>query len=605
MDKNEIKVIIANIIPFSRLKEAQVNKLISLAQIKEYKNGELIYSEKGAPDYFYLLLEGRIMVSAKIKDIDQPIEILKRGTCFGIISLLTDDPHSVTARSIETSHLLQIEKNAFKKFLEGAPMLALDFSRILSQRVKSRSKPKKIFQSKKIAISGQSASGKTSYMFDLGYELKKQTKKQVICLEFSVQGKALDLDNFNETNLDQQIIKSEIDKLKVKLKNLKKIKSLLNFLSESYHFILYEFPEAIFEQDELSQTASEIHFLVFPKKDDLKQTAKLIKRLSAQNPLNEEKIKLISVDFSQGPTLSFTKKRKFLQNPIYATLPDKNNPDYSKCLRRVARQIGEVIVGLALGSGAAYGFSHIGVLKVLKKEDLPIDIVCGSSMGAVIGALWAAGFNIEDIERLASSAGRAIGSFSLTHFGFLFKGIMRSHRLEYIFKKIFKNLTFYDLKHTLKVVAFDFRKRQTVILEEGLIYKALAASCAFPGIFEPVLFRKKLLLDGGILNPLPVKVLLNYQADKIIASNITLSKEQAIAGYKRKSKLHIFDFIFGSIETMQARFVEQALKLSDVVIAPNLEGLDWMDFDKINEFIKRGEAATILKLGEIKNLLVS
>ena len=148
----------------------------------------------------------------------------------------------------------------------------------------------------------------------------------------------------------------------------------------------------------------------------------------------------------------------------------------------------------------------------------------------------------------------------------------------------------------------DFRRRQSVILDKGLIYKAVAASCAFPGIFEPVGSTKKLLLDGGVLNPLPTKILLDAKAHKIIASNISLSQEEALRHYAAR-KLHIFDFIFGSIETMQQQFVQQAIKIADVVIHPHLEGLGWLEFDKIEELIERGETAARNKLAEIKRLV--
>jgi len=180
---------------------------------------------------------------------------------------------------------------------------------------------------------------------------------------------------------------------------------------------------------------------------------------------------------------------------------------------------------------------------------------------------------------------------------------MRAKRLEGIFKSVFKELTFYDLKHNLKIVAFDFLKRKPIVLDRGLLYKAVAASCAFPGIFEPINFKKSILLDGGILSPLPTKVLLNYDTHKIIASNISLSSEQSRREYRKRNNFHIFDFIFGSIETMQQSFIEEAVKISDVVVHTNLEGLGWMEFEKMSAFVRRGEIAAQGKIEEIKNLI--
>jgi len=610
METKELKFIISSIYPFNKLGKSHLNSLLDICQIKEYRNGEVIYEEGSGSDFLYLLIKGRVVVSTFKDNKDSEIDVLKRGTCFGIISLFTDEPHSVTAKSIETSYILQVEKVKFRKFLEKNPLISLDLSRMLSQRVKARSKPKTIFQSKKIGIIKSTSVGKTTYIHDLACELKKQTYKDVISIYIISnpgieKDKVLSTKDFREEDIDNYIIKDDIDTLYVKLDSNDDFFSLLNFISESYHFVLYEIPHDMLKDSSYSLISPlhQLHLLIRSEVMDLNKEAAYIHNLRIRTLLEQEKIKVILVQPERREALSFKKRRKLLKFPIYATLSTHNPKDYAGALRRISREIGEVILGVALGSGAAYGFSHIGVLKVLEQEKITVDIICGSSMGAVVGALWAAGFSFKEIERLSADIGRKIGSFSILGLSLPFRGVMNSRRLESIFKDVFKGLTFYDLKHTLKVVAFDFVKRNTVILTKGLLYKAVAASCAFPGIFEPVGLKKNILLDGGVLSPLPTKVLVSFNANKIIASNITLTKEQAYQEYRRRNKLSIFDFIFGSIETMQQKFIEQAIKLADVVIHPNLEGLGWMEFNKVQEFIKRGEKATLKKMKEIRSLV--
>ena len=623
MNKKQIKFIIANSSPFNRLSEPELDKLLAISQAAQYQDGELVYHQGGLPDYFYFLLKGRVVASALKGHKDHKIEIIKRGTCFGIISLLTGDAHSVTAKSIESSLILRIAKSKFKVFLKANPQLALELSLILSQRVKARSKPKTVFQSKRIAVLGSVYAGKSTYMVDLASELDSQTGKRVVCVQILnpqedlhqkhslslVKGadNILCLKKFREDDLKKFIVKKNIDYLFVKMDAKNKFSSLMNFLSESYHFILYEAGGDLFDEHnkEFTACAHQIHYITFPQKKDLAKCGSFIVKSGLGDPLSAEKIKVILAEFAVKDILAFDKKYKILKHSIYATLPAKSSDDYPRVLMRIARQIGGVVLGLALGSGAAYGFSHIGVLKVLEREGVDIDIVCGSSMGAIIAALWAADFSIEEMAEFGRRIGKGLKTFSLGGISIPFRGIIRSRRLETIFKSIFKDLTFYDLKHTLKIVAFDFLKRTTIVIDEGPLYKALAGSCAFPGIFEPVKFKKDLLLDGGILNPLPTSELLNFGADKIIASNITLSQEQAVAEYRRRDRFHIFDFIFGSIETMQRQFVENAVKISDVVIHPDLEGLGWMEFEKITEFIERGEAAAREKISQIRELVSS
>jgi len=613
MDSKEVQVILGSIWPFNKLSRRKLIRLLKIGQIKEYNNNDTIYRQGSAADWLYILLKGRVAVSTHSESGERDIEILKRGTCFGIISVLTDDLHSVTSRSIEKSQILQIPPSAFKQYLKKEPFFSLEFSRMLSQRVKARFKPKEIFQSKKIAVVCLNFPAAQRYIYGLSASLHTQTQKKVIGIYSSpetVNGRQVDreqilpLGEFHETAVAGYIRHNHIDAISVRINADDNFFSLLNFLSESYHFILYEVPFAnlVARHDIFILPADQVHFLIPAGGADFAQSQSLISDLNAKNMLNKEKMKIIALEAVEQTSSAFDGTKKLNTEKLYARISFSDTDSFSKALRRISREVGEMTLGLALGSGAAYGFAHIGVLKVLEEQGVAIDVICGSSMGAIIAALWAAGFSIADIEKISYRLGRKLGSFAFTGFSFPFKGIMKARRLEAIFKDAFGGLSFYDLKHTLKIVAFDFQRRRAVVLQQGLLYKAVAASCAFPGFFEPVGIKTNMLLDGGILHPLPTKILLEFSTHKIIASNITLSQEEASRHYRRR-RLHVFDFIFGSIETMQQEFVQQASKIADVVIHPNLEGLGWLEFEKITEFVRRGETAAREKMEQIKKIL--
>ncbi|MEI8349228.1 MAG: patatin-like phospholipase family protein [Candidatus Omnitrophota bacterium] len=615
MDNKDVQFIITNTPPFNKLKPEELAQFIALSEVKAYRNGDIIYHNGDAGEYFYFLLAGRVAILNSDYSRDAEIETLKRGTCFGIISLFNDEPHSVTAKSTGISWVLLVKKDAFKEFLHAHAMLSLEFYRILSQRIRTRAKPKKIFQCKRIAVFGFPLSGKTTYVVHLGRELIEQTKKKVICVEFSLENnfslpevlgkeaKPLELEAFSEEQIEEHIVHDSVDGLLVKIVNGSNILSLLNCLYERYHFIVYEIPSVLGDMYlyDMVEPCDYLHILLSGHNEEFTALAHTIAALKEKSPINQEKIKII-VNESATKDMSSQEMVRLLRHPLYATLPVLASDDYIKMMRRIARQTAEVVVGLALGSGAAYGLSHIGVLKVLEAHEIPIDIICGSSIGAVIASLWACGYAVSDIEAICKDFAKRGNLFSFSGISFPFRGFFRIKRLEKVLRDIFKDRTFYDVKRTLKIVAFDFYKRETRVLEEGLLYKALAASCAMPGIFEPVRFKEDILLDGGILNPLPTKVLLGYGVNKIIAVNITPSKEEIFNTYRKKNSLHILDFIFGSIETMQGEFVQQAISVADVVIHPKLNGLGWMEFDKIGPFIQRGEEAAREKLQDMKRL---
>jgi len=618
MDKKEIRFIIRNAPPFNKLKPREIDRFIDICELKEYSHSQTIYHQGDAPDYFYLLLQGRISAITKQAEKDTEIERLVRGTCFGLISLFTGEPHSVTTRSLGTSFVVRVAQNDFRRFLEVCPKLSFEFSRLLSQRVKARTHPKTIFKTKTVAVFGSRSTGKTTYMFDLGRRIKKETSKKVLCVEFSTKNKfflpqilkapliVFNLGEHWQESVLAHIASAEVDVLLANIEDLKKISTLLHFLSENYHFIIFEVPSK--EQgliiDEFILSASDIHLLVFPQIKDLRNGKDFISILKQKYNFETDKIKVILSEFAKKEPLGFSDKRGAIEHHIYATLSPKHEPDYAGAIRRIARESAETVVGLALGSGGAYGFSHIGVLKALMQNNIAVDVVCGSSMGALIAALWATGFSIEEITEIAKELGKQLKSFFFPRFSVPFRGFFRAKRLEKIMWRFFKDKTFYDVRHTLKIVAFDFLKKEARILEEGPLYKAVSASCAVPGIFEPVMVKKDILLDGGILNPLPTRALLNYNVHKIIAVNITPSRDEIIKEYQKRKQLHIFDFIFGSIETMQRELIREAAGLADVTIHPNLEGLGWVEFEKAGDFIKRGEEATGKMIEEIKKAVI-
>lgn len=623
MDIKEAKFILANTPPFNKLKAQEVDSFLTICEVKEYKSAQFIYKDQDPPDYFYFLLRGRVVVLKDDVKGETEIELLKRGTSFGIISLFNEEPHSVTTKSIEESFVLKCDKDKFKDFLNEHPLISLEFYRLLSQRIRARSGKKKIFQCKRIAVLGENLCGKTSYMFNLGLKLAEQTRKRVVCVELSHLGnfklgkfigteeKIFKLEDYKEETLHNYIIKNNpqnhggatIDCLLIAIDDILNLPSLLNYLSENYHFVIYEIPADFLGEDfyNVISPADYFHFLIFPDKENVSKAGFVIDGLKSINSLNTEKIRLILNEFSVKDKLPSKNIKELLNYNIYATLPSFGE-GYLRTLRRISREVGEVLVGLALGSGGAYGFSHIGVLRVLEEKNIPIDIICGSSIGAVIAALWALGYDANHIEKFTIEFAKKVNLFSFRGFSLPFRGIWRAKYLENILKKIFQDKTFYDLRHPLKVVVFDFLKKETKILEEGPLYKAVAASCAFPGIFEPISFKDQVLLDGGVLNPLPTKVLLNYGANKIIAVNITPFRNESIKGYNKIKKFHIFDFIFGSIETMQRQFIDQAVMIADVVIHPNFENLKWLEFDKVHDFVKKGELATMEKLEELKKI---
>ncbi|MCM8796113.1 MAG: patatin-like phospholipase family protein, partial [Candidatus Omnitrophica bacterium] len=325
----------------------------------------------------------------------------------------------------------------------------------------------------------------------------------------------------------------------------------------------------------------------------------------------------------------------FLGQEVFATLPkiqfiasdklvlDEPNCEYAKAVRRIARQVGERLVGLALGVGAAYGLCHIGVLKVIEEERIPIDVIAGSSIGALLASLWVTGRSAQEILEFTQEFKDPKYILNLVDLTFPFLGFIKGRRLYNFLKKYLDNKTFYDIKIPLKIIASDIKKKESRVFDKGLLLDAVMASCAMPGIFRPFNVKEEMLLDGGVINPLPTEVLFKLGARKIIAVNVTPSCEDIFKRFENaqkkdvgekkqrarwfnlkrycqdRFKTNILDIIFSSIEIMQSEVAEKESQLADVVLHPDVSGMHWLEFHKAEEFAQRGEEVARCNLEKI------
>jgi len=640
---------------FAGLSETEHNIIEKRSSLLEHKKGEVIYEENSPQNAFYCLVTGRVVVYTQDQQGKRKIlEYLHRGKYFGIISLLTGDPHSVTAQAINDSLLLVIKKDDFDFILHKIPRLAIDLSKTLSRRLKRKDVHQKtIFESTIISVfSSYSHAGKTVYALNLALSLAKETHKQVAILDITPGGKvhglpqkmeieetkAFDLSGSGVINLDTLkdfTLKSNsgIDLICFSYEPedescVKRLMSILSLLVNDYHYLVLDLATSMNRSifNTLNQSDL-IHILSSPEPVDLKKTRNLIDRLKTEFSFPEDKVKILINEYNIAK-LTHQKQFAILGKKIFATLPkidfgssDRlilDNPDceYAKVVRRIARQLGDCLVGLVLGVGVGYGFCHLGVLKVLEEENIPIDVIAGSSIGALIASLWATGKSSEEILQICKEFKEPKKIWGLIDLTFPRLGLIKGNKLRRFLKKYLNNKTFYNIKLPLKIIASDVKRKEPKVLDRGSLVDAIMVSCAMPGVFTPSKFKEDILFDGGIINPLPTEPLMKMGVKKIIAVNVTpsredirhqydnIKKELSVAsqeGAKKRSwfnlkekvknrfKTNILDIIFRSIEIMQSEIAQKEAQLADVVLHPDTSGLNWLDLHKAAEFAARGE----------------
>ncbi|MBP9854140.1 MAG: cyclic nucleotide-binding domain-containing protein [Candidatus Omnitrophica bacterium] len=671
---------------FSNLNWFDMQRIARKAVIEHYKKGDLIRHEGDPADFFYCLISGRIRTyKTDSTGRKENVEFIHRGVHFGIISLLTGENHTLTYEAVNNSIVLKIDKDEFHTILKSIPQLSIDLNHSLSKRVRGHVKGvKTIFESTIISVySPILATGSSTYAVNLAINLAKETKKKVMLININTTDYDFSKIPTNETTphwkkspvlLDDII--AEHDKINENISKdptgidvlnfsfdtngtaLKEdVSQLISPLVMDYHYVIFDLPNTMdaVVQETLTQS-DQVHLITTDQQEDLAVTRKIIDRLeqTLKDNFKEERIKVIIRAVNQKEYLSFEEINKYIDFSVYVSLPlipkedltqkiDTDNFDflmshdktvYAKTMRRIAREVGGVLVGLVLGGGAALGIAHIGVIRVLEEEGIPIDYVVGSSMGALIGGLWASGMTIDELEGAAREFENKMFMLKLFDPVIPIKGLIGGRLIGRWLKKYLGNKTFYNVRVPFKVVAYDLLKREELVIDTGLIVDGIRKSIAIPGVIEPICENGQEIIDGGVLNPLPTNVLYSRGIRKIIAVNVLQSPSDVVAGVEminkhkkaladipfRKKPFHYVKFRIGRmfgrsispnisdiiVRTLQACehvIAEQSAQHADVVIHPDTAGINWFELYKVDELLKAGEVATRQKLAEIKHLI--
>lgn len=265
---------------------------------------------------------------------------------------------------------------------------------------------------------------------------------------------------------------------------------------------------------------------------------------------------------------------------------------------RLRREEPSPKIALVLGGGAARGFAHIGVIKELVRQGVTIDMIVGTSVGGLIGAIYAADGDIDRLESIARPLKRKdLFDYSLAVL-FSRMGLAKGEKLVTFVREHFSQTTIEELKIPFAAVATDLRQGRRVVLNQGPLVTAIRASCAIPGIFAPVEHEGRLLVDGLILENLPVAPAREMGADIVIAVDISRCANDNHLD-------DLVDVIVQSVCIMSAARVQESRNAADILITPDLRTVGRMDFDKKDHCIQAGAAAVRDAMPEIAKTLAS
>lgn len=249
-------------------------------------------------------------------------------------------------------------------------------------------------------------------------------------------------------------------------------------------------------------------------------------------------------------------------------------------------------IGLALGAGAARGIAHLGVLRTLEKYKLPVDFIAGSSMGALVGALYACGIDVNFLIKFANE----LRTKSWVDLCMPRTGLISGKKVETMLQMLTRNRTFDQLKIPFAAVTTDIERGEAVVIKEGNVAAAVRASISIPVIFKPVRMDGRLLVDGGVVDRVPVSVVREMGADMVIAVDVNRYAEF-------QPVVNIVDVMFQTLDIMERKILSAMVLDTEILIRPKVGHISPAHFHRVDELVQAGEEAAEAAMGRVGCIL--
>ncbi|MBN1470559.1 MAG: patatin-like phospholipase family protein [Syntrophaceae bacterium] len=251
-------------------------------------------------------------------------------------------------------------------------------------------------------------------------------------------------------------------------------------------------------------------------------------------------------------------------------------------------------IAVVLGGGGSKGFAHIGVLKVLEAQKIPVNMIVGTSAGSLVGSLYASGKTAFELQEIALK----MDSDHVIDYDWKIwsGGLIIGDKLENFINTNVKNTPIEKLKIPFYAVATNIATGEEVVFTRGNTGMAVRASCSVPAVFQPFKIGNVMYVDGGVVSPVAVDVARRNGADIVIAVDIS-------GGLHKTVPDGMFDSLKKSVDIMYSRIAAYQIKNADVVIRPNMKNIGSTEMEKFNEAIFEGEKAAALKLPELQIIM--
>ena len=533
---------------FSGLPDDMLAMIAGKLRREHYVKDDVVFVQGGLGNAMYLIESGQVVVVLQSGAQEQILSYLCPGSFVGEMALLLGELRPATVRVVIDADLLVLQKSDLDDLLIKYPGIARMFSRELSRRLSFTDRGPLIAKTNRlVAICGGAVDALAESLF-------RQTgsRSLVMKLEGATFTPSPGGAGFDVLDTPQNMRGTGLAEL-------------LSTKVEQFGRVLMYIP---------------------PRATEVTLKA----------------LELADVTVQMGPATPQWKQILAARQPWFS-------PGAPADIDPLARRLARKSVGLALSSGSARGIAHIGVLKVLEANKIPVDIMAGTSAGALFGGMYAAGMTIDELTGFALQLHKkARLSGGLWDFALPPRsGFIKGHRTASFLRTFLGEKRMEELRLPMHIVATDVLLGEEVVFSEGSLVDAIRASMSVVGVFAPAKIGARHFIDGGAVNPVPTSVLAERGADLIIASSVipSLEDRQQRKALRREGRVpNLVGVLLGVMEVMESEIIKSGMSPANVVIRPPVENIGAQEFERAPELIQLGVDAANRALDQIKQLFV-
>lgn len=639
--KEDLISFLSNVPLFSSVTNDQLEEIASFFTPEFYAKNEEICTQGEEGDSMFVIYSGLVSIYNNINGKDVFATELERGDFFGELALLSDAPRNATARVSIDAKVYRLKRNDFEKLISSNKSIGLYLSRYYARRINSQERQEAGKKPVFFSLSSTAKNlGNSYFLYTCAYHISTESNKKILIIEPYLNCSEL-MDNYGLKRtgcpvpelfmlIPEKIYSSEdinwfVHESGFFVLNLSPgfddklysaVPLILEQLKKSFNVVFFNVSSCLGKMEKLlirlcDQTyviisntyetldcvAGHIEKIekIFGSRAFLGRVKIGVSHLEGTRGVAREKLKEI-LSLAETPQIWVERTEKALLDKI-----DTKKYFPVKGPRAVAREIAGIRLGLALGAGAARGFAHIGILKVFEDCGIHIDMISGASMGALVGGLYAANpstdvlrKNTIDLITSKKEARKKIFDYTIP-----VKGLLKGGKVSKLIEKAVEKADFLDLKIPAFICGVDIESGEEIIFETGDVTEAIRSSISIPAVFSPYRYKNRWMVDGALLNPVPVDILLRKGADIVIAVCIETGSDRGI----HNKGIDIKGVVSRTISIVHGKATNDFVRKADIVLYPEVSGFGWDDFHKGKKIMIAGMEECMKKLPEILKII--